>query len=89
MYTGHLYGWKGVDTLAQAVTKLPRECLVVFVGGTEKDIESFKGKYGNDSRVLIAGHKKHSEIPLWQKAPMSWYCLTPPKKIFQNTIPHP
>ena len=68
MYTGHLYGWKGVDTLAQAATKLPREWLVVFVGGTEKDIESFKGKYGNDSRVLIAGHKKHSEIPLWQKA---------------------
>jgi len=68
MYTGHLYGWKGVDTLAQAAANLPADYLVVFIGGTEKDIKSFKGKYGSDSRILIAGHKKHSEIPLWQKA---------------------
>jgi len=68
MYTGHLYGWKGVDTLAQAAGNLTGEFLVVFVGGTEKDIESFKGKYGDDPCVFIAGHKKHSEIPLWQKA---------------------
>lgn len=68
MYTGHLYGWKGVDTLAKAATNLPAEYLVVFVGGTEKDIKSFKEKYGDDPHILIAGYKKHSEIPLWQKA---------------------
>ncbi len=68
MYTGHLYGWKGVDTLARAAVNLSEEYLVVFVGGTEKDIKNFKEKYGNNSRILIAGHKKHSEIPLWQKA---------------------
>ncbi|MBU4223860.1 glycosyltransferase family 4 protein [Patescibacteria group bacterium] len=68
MYTGHLYGWKGVGTLAQAADSLPAEYLVIFVGGTGKDIKDFKEKHGSNSRILIAGHKKHSEIPLWQKA---------------------
>jgi glycosyltransferase involved in cell wall biosynthesis len=68
VYTGHLYGWKGVDTLALAARDLPEEYLVVFVGGTKDDVESFRRKYGSSNRILIAGHKKHDEIPVWQKA---------------------
>jgi len=68
IYTGHLYGWKGVDTLAAAALLLPADFLVVFVGGTDKDVASFKSKFGGDGRIMIAGHKRHTEIPLWQKA---------------------
>ncbi len=68
VYTGHLYGWKGVDTLAQAARDLSEEYLVAFVGGTKSDVEVFKSKYGNSDRILIAGHRKHDEIPLWQRA---------------------
>jgi glycosyltransferase involved in cell wall biosynthesis len=68
VYTGHLYGWKGVGTLAQSAKLLPPEYLVVFVGGTETDVVAFRKKYGDDSRVLIVGNKKHQEIPIWQKA---------------------
>lgn len=68
VYTGHLYGWKGVDTLAHAASLLPEQFLVVFVGGTVEDVKKFKEKYGSVSRVLITGFKPHEEIPLWQKA---------------------
>jgi glycosyltransferase involved in cell wall biosynthesis len=68
VYTGHLYGWKGVDVLAQAADMLDLGFLVVFVGGTDKDVAAFRGTYGASQKVLIVGHKKHSEIPLWQKA---------------------
>ncbi|MEK7621560.1 MAG: glycosyltransferase family 4 protein [Patescibacteria group bacterium] len=68
LYTGHLYGWKGVSTLADAAANFPPEYLAVFVGGTSKDIENFKEKYSHNPQVLIAGHKKHDEIPIWQKA---------------------
>jgi glycosyltransferase involved in cell wall biosynthesis len=68
VYTGHLYSWKGVDTLAEAAQKLSAEYLVVFVGGTEKDVKYFKEIHANDPHILIVGHKKHHEIPLWQRA---------------------
>lgn len=68
VYTGHLYGWKGVDTLALAAEKLPEDTLVVFVGGTDLDVKNFKNIYGTAKNISIVGHMEHSEIPVWQKA---------------------
>ena len=42
VYTGHLYLWKGVDTLAQAARELPDNYLVVVVGGNSEDVEHLK-----------------------------------------------
>lgn len=68
VYTGHLYGWKGVDALAKAASKLPHDIFVAFIGGTEKDIASFRAKYGKEANIIIVGHRPHKEIPLWQRA---------------------
>ncbi len=67
VYTGHLYGWKGANILADAARMLPESVVVYFVGGTEDDIRAFKLKYkiGN---VIFVGHRNHSEIPFWQAA---------------------
>ncbi len=68
LYTGHLYSWKGVDTLAEAAKFLPDGVTVYFVGGTEKDVVSFSERFGNLPNIVIIGHKNHKEMPLWQKA---------------------
>jgi glycosyltransferase involved in cell wall biosynthesis len=68
VYTGHLYGWKGVATLAETSQFLDNDFLIVFVGGTSVDMDKFKIKYGHDSKINIVGHKMHSEIPLWQRS---------------------
>lgn len=68
IYTGHLYGWKGVGTLAESAGILPDDFLVVFVGGTIEDIAKFRAKYRNTPHISIVGHVNHREIPLWQKA---------------------
>lgn len=68
MYTGHLYGWKGVDTLAEAARLLPSGITVMFVGGTEKDITRFKEQYKSTENIIIAGYRPHEEMPLWQSA---------------------
>ena len=68
VYTGHLYGWKGTDTLAQAATQLPVNYLVVFVGGTPADIERFKKQFAHVPTIRIVGHKPHEEIKYWQAA---------------------
>jgi glycosyltransferase involved in cell wall biosynthesis len=68
VYTGHLYGWKGAYVLGEAAQKLSDEFLVVFVGGTSRDVEEFKNRFGNEKRIDIVGFRHHEEIPLWQKA---------------------
>lgn len=68
LYTGHLYRWKGVDTLGLAAKLLPGDVNVYFVGGTMKDIGDFKERFGNVPNIVIVGHRPHTEMPLWQKA---------------------
>lgn len=68
MYTGHLYDWKGVQVLADAARLLSDKELVVFVGGTERDIRNFQNKNGASKNIFILGKKPHSDVPLYLKA---------------------
>jgi glycosyltransferase involved in cell wall biosynthesis len=68
VYTGHLYGWKGVSVLAEAATMLPDSFQVAFVGGTEIDVATMRSRFSQDARINIVGHRPHAEIPLWQQA---------------------
>jgi len=68
LYTGHLYKWKGAQVLAGASKFLDDDCLIVFVGGTEKDIKSFKFQVSSFKNIFVVGHRPHREIPLWLKA---------------------
>ncbi|MBU0671127.1 glycosyltransferase family 4 protein [Patescibacteria group bacterium] len=69
LYTGHLYSWKGVDVLAKAVDYLSDDVLVVFVGGTEKDVAGFTKEYvQKNKRIRLIGHRPHKEIPLYLRA---------------------
>jgi len=68
LYSGHLYTWKGAQILAEASQLLNENVLVVFVGGTKKDIEKFKSVNRDLKNILILGHKPYSEIPYYLKA---------------------
>jgi len=70
MYVGHLYDWKGVDTVMEAAKEVENKDLVfVFVGGTKKDIENYKSisKENNLENVIFLGHVKKTEIAFLQK----------------------
>ncbi|MBI2042616.1 MAG: glycosyltransferase family 4 protein [Candidatus Nealsonbacteria bacterium] len=68
LYTGHLYEWKGVSTLAEAARYLPDNIEIYFVGGTDEDIEKFKNKYLYIRNVRVVGHRPYAEIPFWLRA---------------------
>lgn len=75
VYAGHLYKWKGADTLLQAAEKFKNinsglDVLFVFAGGTEKDIADFEKKAENLNlnNIKIAGHRPYFEIPYWLKS---------------------
>ena len=68
LYTGHLYAWKGVENLIRATEYLDKDFVVYIVGGTEKDIQTFKEAYSSKSSLRIVGYRPHAQMPLWQKA---------------------
>ncbi|MFZ2887231.1 MAG: glycosyltransferase family 4 protein [Minisyncoccia bacterium] len=64
LYTGHLYRWKGVDTILSAALLFP-DCTFVLVGGTPKDIATYRSRIQERKleNVLLLGHKKQHTIP--------------------------
>jgi glycosyltransferase involved in cell wall biosynthesis len=70
LYTGHLYAWKGVITLAQAAGYLPADAWVCFVGGTDRDVSNFKNyvKENRLQRVEIIGQVPYEQVPLYLAA---------------------
>lgn len=69
MYTGHLYDWKGAETLLDAASMCP-EKLFVFVGGTENDAKKFEKAISDKAikNVLLVKHTAHRNIPKYLKA---------------------
>lgn len=67
VYTGHLFDWKGVYTLARAVRYLPEDAHIVVVGGTPEDIARFNEFVVREDlkRIHNVGLKPHNEIPLY------------------------
>ncbi|MBU2473080.1 glycosyltransferase [Patescibacteria group bacterium] len=68
LYTGHLYEWKGAQILADASEFLDENMIVIFVGGTEKDVKEFRNRNRNKNNILILGDKPYSGIPYYLKA---------------------
>lgn len=68
IYTGHLYDWKGVQTLANTSELLPEDYLIVFVGGTTEDVKKFKNINSDKSNIVITGAVAHELIPFYLKA---------------------
>ncbi|HEU5316794.1 MAG TPA: glycosyltransferase, partial [Chloroflexota bacterium] len=70
VYTGHLYAWKGVRTLALAARALPRDVSVAIVGGTPADEREFRDFVVREglSQVRVQGHVPPAEVPVWLAA---------------------
>lgn len=72
-YAGHLYAWKGVDVLIEALARVP-EAQGLIVGGhsAEPDLERVRGlarRLGLESRVTFTGLVEPARVPeLLQRA---------------------
>ena len=65
-YMGHLYGGKGMEIISQLV----RECPFAFfhiVGGTEKDINYWKGYLKEHKNVIFYGYKPHGDTEAYRQ----------------------
>ncbi len=68
LYSGHLYPWKGVDSLAASFKNIPEGVRLLIVGGYPDDIARIKAAAGDTSRVEFFGQKPREEIPAWLAA---------------------
>ncbi len=67
LYTGNVYGWKGVEILAGAAKSLP-EITFVFVGGTDLDVVRFREAHQDTENITLVPHQHHNTIPRYLKA---------------------
>lgn len=65
MYTGHLYDWKGVETLAEAADIFDDTHEFVFVGGMADDIIFRTRQWNDKSNVTVLGYRPHDEVPAY------------------------
>lgn len=68
VYNGHLHTWKGADILAEAAALLPEHSEVIFMGGTDEDIEKFKNKYAHIQTVSVIGRRDDKTRPVYLRA---------------------
>lgn len=75
LYTGHLYKWKGVETLALASKYLnPKSYtlnpIIVFVGGIKWYLNNFRKfvKKENLKNISILGYRDYFKIPFYLKS---------------------
>lgn len=62
IYTGSLFGWKGVDDLVAAAAHLPG-CRVTIVGGSEADVAKLRQKApAGGAELVFTGHLSHGEV---------------------------
>lgn len=62
LYTGNLFKWKGVYTLADCIHYLPKNYRIVFVGGSEETLSQFRDYTQNFPQIKVVGFKPRREI---------------------------
>ncbi len=60
-YLGHLYPWKGVDTLVRAVPQLDPDVRVFVVGGVPPDLDRIRDAAHGMPNVHLTGHLAPAE----------------------------
>lgn len=68
VYTGNLFTWKGVDTLAEAAQLVPENTLAYVIGGSPTDLDRYRKLYGAYKQLVIVGFRARSEMAIWQCA---------------------
>lgn len=66
LYSGHLYSWKGADTLLNALVLAERDDVCgIFVGGTDADVAKLRAKAGKNETVIFLGYQEYKKIPYY------------------------
>lgn len=70
VYTGHLFPWKGVYTLADAAAILGGKVKVAMVGGTTEDRAALAHylRHRRITTVDLVGHVPPNQVPAWLAA---------------------
>lgn len=70
VYTGHLYAWKGVDVLAEALGSLGAAVQGLFVGGTPNELQRLRALLAANgwTNQTLVGPVPPQQVPLYQAA---------------------
>ena len=69
-YTGHLFQWKGVYTLAESVQYLPEDCVIYVIGGMDADIIALQGFIAEHhlKNIVLIGYIPYHDVAMYLAA---------------------
>ncbi len=69
-YAGHLFRWKGVYTLAEAMRHLPEDYCLYIVGGMAEDRQALQQFIAEQQlpRITLVGHVPYHAVPVYLAA---------------------
>ena len=68
LYTGHLYSWKGADSLAKSAKDFDKNVEFVFIGGVDRELNNFKNEYASLNNIKIIPFQKRNLMPIYMAA---------------------
>lgn len=70
LYTGHLYAWKGVDTMVRAASLLTQGADIICVGGMDDDVARYRKEIARRglTNIHFLGHVRNGFVPKYLKA---------------------
>lgn len=67
VYSGRMFGWKGLEILRDAAAKT-QDAQWYIVGGTKEEYERTTGLIDIPDSMVFLGSQPHAQIPLWLSA---------------------
>jgi len=96
VYSGRMFGWKGLEILRDAAAKTPGVRWYI-VGGTKEEYQKTTGPSDIPDSMIFMGSQPHAQIPLWlsaadalivlgTKRDTQSYYWTSPMKLFEYLL---
>lgn len=89
MYTGHLYDWKGIDTLVSASEIIDKNTYIVCIGGTDHDLQKYISINNLNKNIKFIGNKPFNVIADYMRSADTFIIPNSKKSLISKSFTSP
>ncbi len=89
MYTGHLYDWKGIDTLVSVSELIDKNINIVCIGGTDHDLKKYISLNNLNKNIKFIGNKPFNVIADYMRSADAFIIPNSKKSLISKSFTSP